>query len=333
MIAEDERPVGTLAESILSVVAPGEEPVMLRHALAELARLQERDRLFELMMASLNVVFWVFDRSAQRLTYVSPAYERVFGRSAAAALENVREWQDSIHPDDREQALAGLAEVFEKGAVEHREYRIVRGDGQLRWLSDKCFCSTGGASDGSIIVGIAEDITEKKRRESELRLLATTDGLTQSSNRRHFFEYAQGQFQQARQNGIPLAFLVLDVDDFKRINDSHGHQVGDRVLHRLARCGAGLLRRGDLFGRIGGEEFAALFPGCRPEVALQIAERLQRSIRDLVFDADDQTFRITVSQGLVNLSPGDANLGALYARADEAMYRAKRLGKNCIVQG
>ena len=84
--------------------------------------------------------------------------------------------------------------------------------------------------------------------------------LTQSSNRRHFFECARIEFERARQFASSLAFLLLDIDDFKRINDTHGHQMGDQVLQKVARCGAAVLRQSDLFGRIGGEEFAAVLP-------------------------------------------------------------------------
>ncbi|HEY0285615.1 MAG TPA: sensor domain-containing diguanylate cyclase, partial [Pseudomonas sp.] len=182
-----------------------------------------------------------------------------------------------------------------------------------------------------IVVGIAEDITEKKQLEDELQRLATTDVLTQSSNRRHFFECAQREFEQARLQGAPMAFLLLDIDDFKLVNDTYGHQEGDVVLQRIAECGRTTLRRGDLFGRIGGEEFAAVFPGCAPDMAKQIAERLQREIQRLSFQCDDNAFGITASQGLTNLGANDPSLEALYARADAAMYQAKRQGKNQIV--
>ncbi|RMS18283.1 PAS:GGDEF protein, partial [Pseudomonas coronafaciens pv. garcae] len=91
------------------------------------------------------------------------------------------------------------------------------------------------------------------------------------------------------------------------------------------------LRRGDLFGRIGGEEFAAVFPGCAPDMAMQIAERLQREIQRQNFQSGGVTFSITASQGLTNLGPEDQSLEALYGRADAAMYQAKRQGKNQIV--
>jgi diguanylate cyclase (GGDEF)-like protein len=130
-----------------------------------------------------------------------------------------------------------------------------------------------------------------------------------------------------------LAFLLLDIDDFKQINDSYGHQMGDQVLQRLASCGASVLRRGDLFGRIGGEEFAALFPGCAPALAEQIAERLQREVQRLRFSHAQASFGVTVSQGLTSLHGDDLSLDALFARADAAMYQAKRQGKNQIVLG
>ncbi|MDX1368684.1 sensor domain-containing diguanylate cyclase [Pseudomonas sp.] len=304
----------------------------LLHSRAEVTRLRERERLFSTLLGSVNAVLWAFDWQAQRVIYVSPAYERIFGRSAALLLADYGEWRNSIYPDDLDYAAESLAKVLETGAVEAREYRILRADGQLRWLSDKCFISRGSeAGQAQIIVGIAEDITEKKQLEGELHRLATTDVLTQSSNRRHFFECAQREFEHARQFGTPLAFLLLDIDDFKQINDKYGHQMGDQVLQRLASCGASVLRRGDLFGRIGGEEFAALFPGCEPALAEQIAERLQREVQRLSFSHAGVPFGVTVSQGLTSLRGGDSILDMLFARADAAMYQAKRQGKNQIV--
>jgi diguanylate cyclase (GGDEF)-like protein len=125
--------------------------------------------------------------------------------------------------------------------------------------------------------------------------------------------------------------LLLDIDDFKLVNDTYGHQEGDQVLQRIAESGRSALRRGDVFGRIGGEEFAAVLPGCSPDMAKQIAERLQREIQRLSFQCNNQAFGITVSQGLTNLRDDDPGLEVLYARADAAMYQAKRQGKNQIV--
>lgn len=306
----------------------------LMHAQGEVARLSEREQLFSALLVSVNAVLWAFDWESRRVLYVSPAYERIFGRSAGLLLSDYNQWRDSIYPDDLDYAERSLAEVLVKGAVEDREYRIIAADGQVRWLSDKCFINRQ-AEPGQpvIIVGIAEDITDKKQIETELQRLATTDVLTQSSNRRHFFECAHREFEQARYQGTPLAFLLLDIDDFKVINDTYGHQEGDNVLQRIAESGRATLRRGDVFGRVGGEEFAAVFPGCAPDMAMQVAERLQREIQRLSFSHGDQTFGITVSQGLTSLTAEDESVDSLFARADAAMYKAKHQGKNRIVSG
>lgn len=304
----------------------------LMHAQSEVARLSEREQLFSSLLVSVNAVLWAFDWETQRMIYVSPAYERIFGRSAGLLLADFAEWRDSIYPDDLNYAERSLNEVIDKGAIEDREYRIIRADGQVRWLSDKCFVSHKvDQGQRLIVVGIAEDITEKKQLEGELHRLATTDVLTQSSNRRHFFECAQREFDLARENDTPLAFLLLDIDDFKQVNDTYGHQEGDLVLQRIAESARSALRRGDHFGRIGGEEFAAVFPGCAPEMAQQIAERLQREIQRMSFQHGEKVFGVTASQGLTNMGETDPGLETLYARADAAMYQAKRQGKNQIV--
>jgi diguanylate cyclase (GGDEF)-like protein/PAS domain S-box-containing protein len=302
----------------------------LMHAQGEVARLSEREKLFSSLLVSVNAVLWAFDWETQQMIYVSPAYERIFGRSAGLLLADYNEWRDSIYPDDLDYAERSLAEVLVKGSIEDREYRIISADGQIRWLSDKCFISHQ-SDERVIVVGIAEDITEKKHLEGELQRLATTDVLTQSSNRRHFFECAHREFEHARLQNSSMAFLLLDIDDFKAINDTYGHQEGDVVLQRIAESGRAILRRGDLFGRIGGEEFAAVFPGCSPEMAQQIAERLQREIQRLSFVHNGHVYGVTVSQGLTNYKPEDEMLDSLFSRADAAMYQAKRQGKNQIV--
>lgn len=306
----------------------------LMHAQGEVERLSEREQLLSSLLVSVNAVLWAIDWASRRVLYVSPAYERVFGRSAGMLLADHREWRNSIHPEDLDYAEHSLARVLEQGAVEDREYRIITAGGQIRWLSDKCYINQQAEpGEPLIVVGMAEDITEKKQLELELHRLATTDVLTQSSNRRHFFECANQAFDSARAQAAPLAFLLLDIDDFKDVNDTYGHLEGDQVLRRIAESGRGVLRRGDLFGRIGGEEFAAVLPGCAPEMALQVAERLGKEIQALSFSYEGHAFTVTVSQGLANLNEQDSTLNNLFARADGAMYEAKRLGKNRVVAG
>jgi PAS domain S-box-containing protein len=138
----------------------------LMHAQGEVARLTEREQLFSSLLVSVNAVLWAFNWETRQVLYVSPAYERIFGRSAGLLLSDYNQWRDSIYPDDLEYAERSLADVLVKGAVEDREYRIIAADGEVRWLSDKCFINRQ-AEPGQpvIIVGIAEDITDKKQLE------------------------------------------------------------------------------------------------------------------------------------------------------------------------
>ncbi|WP_295467849.1 sensor domain-containing diguanylate cyclase [uncultured Pseudomonas sp.] len=324
----DEQPL------LSALPTPEENLLALLHARAETDRLRDREQLFSALLESVNAVLWALDWRTRQIIYVSPAYEQIFGRSQSLVLSDYSTWLNNIYPDDLEYAQRTLEQVIDQGAVESREYRIIRADGEIRWLSDKCFVSQRSeAGMPLLVVGIAEDITEKKRMEEELQRLATTDVLTRSSNRRHFFESAQRAFEFAQSEGESLAFLLLDIDDFKKINDRFGHQMGDQVLQRVAECGAQTTRRGDLFGRIGGEEFALLLPGCDAELALQIGSRLQRAVRQLAVPTTDGPLKVTISQGLAVLREGDVSLDTLYVRADEAMYQAKRQGKDQIVHG
>ena len=334
MVHETDSPIPTTPDSTDTSRPAAATLLALMHAQGEVERLSQREQLLSSLLVSVNAVLWAIEWETRRVLYVSPAYERIFGRSASLLLAEHRGWRDSIHPEDQHYAEHSLAQVLELGAVENRQYRIITADGQIRWLSDKCFTNQQ-ATPGKplIVVGIAEDITEKKHLELELQRLATTDVLTRSSNRRHFFECAHHEFERACTQGLPLAFLLLDIDNFKAINDTYGHLEGDQVLLRIAESGRGVLRRGDLFGRIGGEEFAAVFPGCTPALAMQVAERLQREIQRLSFSHEEQVFGVTVSQGLTGIGDADEVLDSLFGRADAAMYQAKRQGKNQIVMG
>ncbi len=109
------------------------------HAQGEVARLSEREQLFSTLLVSVNAVLWAFNWETRQVLYVSPAYERIFGRRADLLLSDYNQWRDSIYPDDLEYAERSLAECSTKAPSEDREYRIIDGDGQVRWLSDKCF--------------------------------------------------------------------------------------------------------------------------------------------------------------------------------------------------
>ncbi len=162
----------------------------------------------------------------------------------------------------------------------------------------------------------------------EVRNLAVVDDLTGLANRRRFFEVAERDLASCRRGGRPLTVLMLDLDRFKQVNDTYGHQTGDEVLRELAQRLAAEIRSTDILGRYGGEEFALALPDSDAEAAAQAAERLRAAVDGAPFLTRSGALPITISIGLADLHPDDADLDALLARADQALYRAKRSGRN-----
>ncbi len=170
-----------------------------------------------------------------------------------------------------------------------------------------------------------------KKAQVELERLATTDFLTGIANNRSFFETGEREIQRARRYGRPLAVLMLDLDRFKRVNDTYGHAVGDRVLVAVAATCKHFLRDIDVFGRLGGEEFGMLLPETNLTGGRATAERLRQTIAETDIDAGETTLRITISIGVSVLSPEDDRVESALKRADDALYEAKRSGRNRVV--
>ncbi len=180
-----------------------------------------------------------------------------------------------------------------------------------------------------IHVGVIRDITERKAFERKLKELANTDGLTGALNRRAFIETAEQTFGLARRHDRPLSVLMIDADHFKAVNDTHGHQIGDKVLVRLSAIVRESLRKTDRFGRFGGEEFMVLLPETGADAAFDAAERLLTAMREAEVPADgDASVKFTVSIGVATRIPSMPDLDALIQDADKALYRAKEEGRN-----
>ena len=167
-------------------------------------------------------------------------------------------------------------------------------------------------------------------RSRRLHRMAMTDPLTGIANRRHIEELARRALAHAGAHGEPLCVLVLDVDHFKAVNDAFGHAVGDQVLVRIAEACRQALRQFDVMGRLGGEEFLIVLPNTRLQVALQIAERLRRTVETLPLANLAPGLQSTASLGVAEADHEADDLSELVRRADTAMYRAKDAGRNRV---
>ena len=170
---------------------------------------------------------------------------------------------------------------------------------------------------------VAADLAET------MRLLATSDVLTGIYNRRGFEDSAERAIRNAQRQRQPLAVVVADIDNFKTINDRHGHDAGDRALCHFASRLERLVRRGDLVGRIGGEDFALLLVNTRARNAVEVVERIRRDIAAMPVDGA-AGISMTASFGVTDLRPGDISLAALLSRADRALYRSKVDGRDRV---
>ena len=265
---------------------------------------------------------------AGRITFWNPAAEGIFGYSADEILG--RSLEALLVPGRQANAyLRDFAEFKQsgKGAFMGNaiELMVRRKDGVEVFV--EISLSAVKIKDGWHAVGIARDITVRKQAEQRLELLAATDPLTGASNRRRFGEALRVEIARSRRYGVPLSLIVLDVDHFKRINDSLGHPAGDRVLVELAKLIAGNVREMDVFARLGGEEFAILAPNCDANCARPFAEKLRRVVEAHAFP---DIGRLTCSFGLAEYRDAD-DPDTLIERADDALYRAKDEGRNRVV--
>lgn len=179
---------------------------------------------------------------------------------------------------------------------------------------------------------LLHELFERARRhnfvlEEQLTKAATLDPLTGLSNRRHFIEMGARLIARARRDLKPTCALYVDIDHFKSINDRFGHHTGDEALVHMVGCCLNQLRPGDLFGRIGGEEFAVLLPNCNMSQARRVAERLRIAVERTPLEA---AAAFTISLGLAQLGNDPDNLERMLDRADEALMRAKRAGRNRV---
>jgi diguanylate cyclase (GGDEF)-like protein/PAS domain S-box-containing protein len=251
------------------------------------------------------------------LLYANAALERMLGYTPAERLG--QRMLDLVHPDDLAATRAQVARLMEGIGERHFRNRYVHREGHtvdLLW-------SAQWLPEYGVRVAVARDVSELRRVEQELEHRANHDALTGVVNRRRLRELLEHALVDAALTGVPLALLYADVDGFKAINDTYGHDVGDRVLVDVAQRLQAGLRKGDVVGRMGGDEFVALLPRCDGEAARSLVDAMHRQLQH-PFALDDGTLMLRVSVGTAAYPADAQQADTLLARADAAMYSTKR---------
>jgi diguanylate cyclase (GGDEF)-like protein/PAS domain S-box-containing protein len=298
------------------------------------AGLQASEELFRAFMNASPFLSYIKD-AAGRLLFYNKSFAKRFGVGEYTWLGRTDErlWSPNLSRSARAHDL----EVMTGGKMVETEERIRGADGaSSTWRSFKFPCQDSAGN--MLLAGVAVDVTEEVARKSELeryhaeleeaneqlRKLAVTDVLTGLKNRRAFEERLVLEFSMARRRKRELAVLLLDVDNFKQINDRYGHAAGDEVLQRLGALLKTTVRLPDLPARYGGEEFVVLLPESGEESALGLARRIMERVSAEQWNNE----KMTVSIGMAAMNESLVNGLQLVALADEALYAAKRAGKN-----
>ena len=287
---------------------------------------RNREELFQIVTENAADMIALVDVKGHRL-YNSPAYKRILGYSAAELGETSA--LEQIHPEDRFKVLEAAREARSTGVGKKLEYRIRHKDGSWRVLESIAGTIRDEKGDVTKLVIVNRDITDRKHAEEQAEHNSLHDALTGLPNRTLFLDRLEQLYLRTQRNPErPYALLFVDLDNFKEINDSLGHTVGDGLLQSAATRLQACLRGSDTVSRQGGDEFLVLLTEVTSVLDTDvIADKLKKAMAESHLIGNHQ-IRVTLSIG-ISLYPDDGSeVGALLSHADTAMYFAKRSGRN-----
>ncbi|MFN3355054.1 MAG: diguanylate cyclase [Pseudomonas sp.] len=290
--------------------------------------LAARDRLLKKLSAHVPGGIFQFTLEPQenwRFIYASDGMRDIYEVETGILQQDATRALERIHPLDVERVRASIRLSALQLSHWREEYRVLLPQRGLRWIRGEATPEElpGG---GTLWHGYVSDISDLKRVEEELRALSITDSLTGIHNRRYFQDRLKTEMVRVGRTRGALSVIMLDVDHFKRINDKHGHAVGDGVLQELCKRISQRLRRTDVFCRLGGEEFMVLCPNTDSEQAYRLATELWQSLRG---EPMTSVGIVTASFGVASWRV-DEGIDSLLLRADSAVYAAKQAGRDRV---
>jgi len=287
--------------------------------------LSESKKLSDNIIDSLPGIFYMLDEEGRFVRW-NPYFNAITGYSDSKIFGKLA--LDIIAEEDKKLVADRIKNVFEKGEGFVEANLLNKQGEKIAYFFTGRRITLQGKD---YIVGLGQDITERKQMEQQLWTLANTDFLTGLMSRRYFMQKIEDEFAHLRNHEMPYcSILMLDLDHFKRINDTYGHAVGDTVLKHFSALLQSNLRQVDVAGRLGGEEFAVILPYVDANEAKKCAERLRDIIANTPIIENDKTISITVSIGISILKENDPYADTALIRADNALFVAKNSGRNAI---
>jgi len=238
-------------------------------------------------------------------------------------------WAAGVHPDDLDRCVKIYLDNFKLQQPFEMDYRLKRYDNQYRWINDRGIPFYDQDRNFIGFIGSCMDVTEKVEGQ-RLKEMAQKDALCQTYNRQYSRQLLVEIFNQAREGGLPLSMLMMDIDGFKIVNDTYGHSAGDIVLAKVAAAAKSEMRGLDILGRYGGDEFLIGLGHTNLEAACMVAERIRTAIAKTEIQVSNATLiKVSVSIG-VRCLQNEMTLDELINNADKKLYEAKAEGKNII---
>lgn len=299
------------------------------------AELREAHAKYRALVEQIPAIVYIdIADETMSTSYVSPQIEQLLGITQEAYVEDPDLWYKLLHPADKERALAAYLDGRERGEPFTFEYRLMTADGRVLWFRDSAVVVRDANGAPAFVHGVMLDITEQKAAEEQAVFLAYHDKLTGLPNRAMFEELLDLALARARRHQLAVAVVCVDLDDFKLVNDSLGHELGDELLRQCAERLREATRETDLIARQGGDEFLLLLSDIERDggsgssdgaalVAEAVAARIQMALHQ-PFELGATEVYVTASIGIA-LYPHQADDAAeLLKDADAAMYRSKR---------
>lgn len=287
--------------------------------------LREREKQYRAFFENNHAIMLLVDPKTDEIVDANPAASDFYGYS-------VNEMRSMNMRQISAQSEEEIYQEMFRSRQEGRVYFVFKHRLSSNEIRDvEVYSGPIMVQGNQLLYSVIHDVTERIRLEREMKRMATTDALTGANNRRRFFELGNHELKRSNRYEHMLAVVMLDIDYFKSINDNYGHHAGDEVLIAFTATAKQSLRDSDIFGRLGGEEFAAVLPETSHEGATEVAQRLLKDLAALRVNVKGEEISFTVSIGVSFATKDDTSIEMVLNRADEALYKAKRGGRNRVV--
>lgn len=306
-----------------------QQKVLLQQEIDQRIRSEKRLSLAEEKYRSIfeRAVEGIFQSTLDgELREVNPAMVRLFGYESAEEMASIPNLRQSAMADEDERRR--YMEILKRdGFVSNFEFQARKKDGSIFWCSESSRLVILEEGGEELIEGVLEDVSKRKRHEMELKHLATVDSLTEIPNRHLFFDRLEHSLAHAKRYKSRIAVLFVDLDNFKQVNDTYGHQTGDELLRTVANRLQERIRESDTLARLGGDEFGVLLTQVDNEEGASIVARSLLDAMSSPFDIQGESIKVGATVGISFYPDDGKDCVTLISRADAAMYCAKKRGK------